>query len=291
MRRTKKLLTTIFMICLVIAGAISISQTAKAAESDFVIENGVLTKYNGSGGAVVIPKGVTHIGKNVFWGCTRLTSVSIPNSVTVIDSFAFADCSKLKSISIPKNVTKIGVKAFSGCTSLSTLTVYNKKLKVYNFGDGALENIFYPIIDGESWHLQYQPLTIKGYNGSTAQQMAKILATSDNYTHSVVRFVDLKSNKSTSYGAKVTSKVSIKKGKSKKIKITLPKTMKKVSVYSEPYQKNEFIFKYKSKNKRIASVNKQGKITGKKKGSTQILVTAKSKFDNEKTYIVKVTVK
>ena len=34
--------------------------------SDFVIENGVLTKYVGPGGDVAVPEGVTEIGENAF---------------------------------------------------------------------------------------------------------------------------------------------------------------------------------------------------------------------------------
>ena len=37
--------------------------------SDFVIENGVLKKYVGSGGDVVIPEEVTAIGNGAFSGC------------------------------------------------------------------------------------------------------------------------------------------------------------------------------------------------------------------------------
>ena len=36
------------------------------ANSDFEIRNGVLTKYNGAGGDVVIPDGVTLIGNGSF---------------------------------------------------------------------------------------------------------------------------------------------------------------------------------------------------------------------------------
>ena len=41
--------------------------------NDFVIEDGVLKKYNGPGGDVVVPEGVTAIGANAFTGCTGLT--------------------------------------------------------------------------------------------------------------------------------------------------------------------------------------------------------------------------
>jgi hypothetical protein len=38
-------------------------------ENGFEIENGVLVKYNGFGGDVVIPEGVTGIGEKAFGGC------------------------------------------------------------------------------------------------------------------------------------------------------------------------------------------------------------------------------
>ena len=41
----------------------------------FEIENGVLKKYSGTDTAVVIPDGVTRIGKNAFKDCTSLTTL------------------------------------------------------------------------------------------------------------------------------------------------------------------------------------------------------------------------
>ena len=39
---------------------------------DFIIVGGMLKKYNGAGGDVVIPEGVTEIGDNAFFGCTSI---------------------------------------------------------------------------------------------------------------------------------------------------------------------------------------------------------------------------
>ena len=134
------------------------AKVAYAADSDFTIENGVLKKYNGSGGDVVIPDGVTQIQYNVFRDCTGLTSIKIPNSVTSIGYCAFSGCSGLTSITvdtnntnysssdgilynknkttliccpaskqgavtIPNSVTGIASAAFSGCTGLASITL------------------------------------------------------------------------------------------------------------------------------------------------------------------------
>ena len=68
------------------------------AASDFVIKNGVLTDYTGSGGNVVIPDTVTSIGDDVFFECTSLKSVTIPKSVTSIGEEKFYGCVKLEKI-------------------------------------------------------------------------------------------------------------------------------------------------------------------------------------------------
>ncbi|MEE5994621.1 MAG: leucine-rich repeat protein [Oscillospiraceae bacterium] len=91
--------------------------------NDFVIEKGVLKKYQGSGGAVVIPDSVTRIGESAFYGCSSLTSVTIPDSVTSIGELAFARCESLTSVTISDSVTSIGELAFARCESLTSVTI------------------------------------------------------------------------------------------------------------------------------------------------------------------------
>ena len=50
---------------------------------------------------LVIPDGVTHIGKYAFSYCDTLTSAVIPNSVTVIEEGAFFGCSSLECMTVP----------------------------------------------------------------------------------------------------------------------------------------------------------------------------------------------
>ena len=91
--------------------------------SDFRIENGVLVKYTGKGGDVVIPDSVTSIRDSAFDWCGSLTSVVIPDSVTSIGNYAFSVCSSLTSITIPDSVTSIGRCAFEYCSSLTSITI------------------------------------------------------------------------------------------------------------------------------------------------------------------------
>ena len=91
--------------------------------SDFVIENGVLKKYTGEGGDVVIPEGVTAIGNLAFSYCKNLQSIVIPEGVTKIGREAFEDCTNLQSIVIPESVNEIGDFAFISCSNLQSVVI------------------------------------------------------------------------------------------------------------------------------------------------------------------------
>ena len=66
--------------------------------AEYEIKKGILKKYNGSGGDVVIPDGVTKIGESAFEDCKDLASVVIPNGVTKIGNGAFWGCKYLTKV-------------------------------------------------------------------------------------------------------------------------------------------------------------------------------------------------
>ena len=100
------------------------------ADGDFVIQNGVLTKYTGAGGRVVIPDGVTEIGKNVFYGNRNVTFVAFPDSVITVEESAFYNCEGLLGVTLGNSVRTIGRSAFYGCTNLRSLTLPDTVVKL-----------------------------------------------------------------------------------------------------------------------------------------------------------------
>lgn len=67
---------------------------------------------------LIIPSGVTTIGKDNFRGCKNLLSVTVPSSVESIGVNAFRGCVNLKDVKISNGTKSIGEEAFYGCTSL-----------------------------------------------------------------------------------------------------------------------------------------------------------------------------
>lgn len=97
--------------------------------------------------SIVIPNGVTHIGKGAFESCKFLNHISIGNSVIGIEADAFRDCKNLTEISIPSSVTDIGACAFYNCSGLQKVVLpkYLKEIRAYTFSKcGKLSNISTP---------------------------------------------------------------------------------------------------------------------------------------------------
>ncbi len=65
---------------------------------------------------------VTFGGKEVFKGCTSLTTVNGMNQITTLTESAFDGCTSLATIDI-SNVTTFAKNAFKGCTELNNVTI------------------------------------------------------------------------------------------------------------------------------------------------------------------------
>ncbi len=82
---------------------------------------------------------VPTFGEGVFYGCTKLKSVTLSGKTTSIPVYAFLECSALTSISIPTSVTTIGGGAFFECSALSSVSFGNNP-SITLIDDGAFCN-------------------------------------------------------------------------------------------------------------------------------------------------------
>ena len=113
---------------------------------DFLVEDGVVKRYIGVGGELVIPEGVKEIGDSAFINCAAVTSaelpegieiirtaafswrtgllrVKLPHSLRIIEEGAFEGCSSLAAVEIPEGVREIHVAAFHGCQQLESIRI------------------------------------------------------------------------------------------------------------------------------------------------------------------------
>lgn len=81
--------------------------------------------------SVMLPEGITTIGKEAFWGCINLKEINLPSTLTYIGDACFASCSNLQSITIPEKLKEIGDWTFSDCTSLEKITIPGNVKLIY----------------------------------------------------------------------------------------------------------------------------------------------------------------
>ena len=104
--------------------------------SDFIIENGKLTGYNGKGGDITLPANVTDVDTMIFElhkGITNIYVASGNTTYTSVDGVLFSKDKKTlvvypranarKSYAVPTGTTKINIRAFSYADNLTQVTL------------------------------------------------------------------------------------------------------------------------------------------------------------------------
>ena len=101
--------------------------------NDFIIENGVLIKYNGKDSTILIPDGTAEIGAEAFTGKKKITEITVPVTVTKIGNNTFKGCSALVKIDI-QNPEAEAYDCFSGCKALTYIKASEKTMEgVFRF--------------------------------------------------------------------------------------------------------------------------------------------------------------
>ena len=110
-------------------------------KQDLIIKNGVLTSYDGPGGDIAVPDGVTGIGPFSFYNRPGLKRIRIPDGAETIGMGAFEGCRGLTGITIPASVAEIKEHAFRDCPALTD--VYyggtREQWRRLRIGDGNLD--------------------------------------------------------------------------------------------------------------------------------------------------------
>jgi hypothetical protein len=109
--------------------------------TDFIINNGNLENYTGSGGNIIIPKAITNIG-TILNSNYNIKSIEFeePSTITVFEDDAFGFCENLSSITIPSSIETISNSIFFECVSLATINV-NANNKSFMSENNVLFNI------------------------------------------------------------------------------------------------------------------------------------------------------
>ncbi|GEM_PF-4843392 len=83
---------------------------------DFEIEENKLIKYHGTFEEhVIVPDGITVIGKTAFQSCRNIRRITLPESVEQIEESAFMDCCELEEINLPEKITRLEFGTFYNC--------------------------------------------------------------------------------------------------------------------------------------------------------------------------------
>lgn len=224
------------------------------------IDGGIsITHYLDTSENIILPsfidsKAVIALGDNLFNDRLNLSSIIIPDGVESIGNSIFYNCPKLKNLILPDTLTTIGNAAFYGCGSLEEIIIPKSVTKIG-------KNAFSGCIN----------LTIKGYKGSAAESYASMY----KINFEAVDEADSALTPVSPSESTAKSKTTVTQKLSMYVKQTAKAKPKTGSGY-----------KFTSSKVSVASVNKNGLITAKRKGNTVIRIE-----NSNVIYKIKLTVK
>ena len=278
---------------------------------EYDIKNGMILSYNGNDKNLFVSSG-TKIGFGAFENNSVITDVELSSIVTKIYNKAFANCTNLSKIIIPQSVASIGDNAFEGCDKL-TIWCY-----AGSYAEAYAINHDIPV---KYINLQLKENTIKlntnesvnlcaSFNTELSDEI-ELIWTSDNPSVVTVtsdgRITAVGKGKATitatsSTGLYATCVVNVdtveqEKPRVNSVKIDDISLNYKKSTTLKPTIKADDGVKYKveysTSNAKVATVDKNGKVTATKRGSgtATITCTVTDEFGNTVTDTCKVNVK
>lgn len=266
---------------------------------------------------VIVKNGVTQLSAGAFGFGTKkldleLNSMTISGTVDAIPMF-FCSMYSIDRLVVNEGTKSIELEAFAWTTVHNFICAKSVQMTMESDpfcgeADGCitgLENVYgYSGSAAEKYVLDYKEyaashrvysfddkernadswkfISIDGYTGDLDDLNPSDYDTTDTTPEQDSKAALLKK-------VKVTKNLSIKKGKAKAIKVTLPEGLTKVTKYTG--KDGEVKISYKVNNKKIAKVNGKGKVTGKKKGKAKVTTTVRLQDGTKKTFTTKVAIK
>jgi len=143
MKKSMLLIVLVLVVCL-----LSGCGPTESKPEEFTIVDGVVTGYQGKASEIVIPDGVTAIGKEAFKN-RDIHSVVIPDTCTQIGGQAFLGCKKLTRVVLPDNGIYLGPQCFYQCMAIKEINIPESA----DFGHQAFSYTadFHDIVPSPGW--------------------------------------------------------------------------------------------------------------------------------------------
>ena len=186
---------------------------------------------------VDLPDSIKTIPQRCFYDCTALTEIKLPSMLSDIGTSAFWQCGSLKSVTIPDNVTEISDRAFAYCTDLSSVTIPE-----------SVKTISATAFNGST------NVTIYGVAGSYAETFAK---------NNSIKFSALSADNRKTQEIQCAGSFEKKYGDAEF----------DLCAYSTA-DSSDVKLQYESLSPDVAGVSDEGRVTIKRAGRADILITA-----------------
>jgi len=98
---------------------------------------GLLLECTGNISRLILPEGITEIGRSALKDSNLLTSITLPDSAAAVGECAFEQCKWLETVRGTSRLTRIGRMAFSGCVRLKRI---EELPMLRSLGERAFEN-------------------------------------------------------------------------------------------------------------------------------------------------------
>lgn len=237
-------------------GCISLKSIQVASDNTvYSSQNGVV--YNKNKTALVlypcgnesvlfaIPSGIKVINNCAFMSASHLSKITFPEGLQKIADGAFLGCNNLNNVQVPSTVTSLGKYAFANCSALTKIIIPES---VTYLGEDIFINASKTVI--------YCEKNSKAHEYAVENVLAyKLVELAQSDTPSTVKVAAIKLSET-----------------SKAIDLKSSYNIKQTILPSNATNK---IVSYKSSNSKIASVNANGYVTGKKVGKAIITISAK----------------